>query len=131
MTADNKTSRHRISAVLILISIVAVLGIALAGEQMMPVAGAIVLAGFGLAAANWTRVLLANGGAVRGVSNERFGSKSRLTLLMMLHALLWVAVIFLADTIWGDVVSQWLVLPFVLINGLLAVLYQRRFKRQD
>lgn len=204
MTAENKTSRHQISAVLILISIIAVLGLALAGEfelidhdlakrgvgaslallllllgnqlpklvlplaaraensapvlaaerfaatvlvgaglgalavwiwwpveQMMPVAGAIVLAGFGLAAANWTRVLLANGGAARDASKELAASRPRQTLLMLLHAIFWVAVIFLADTIWGDVVAQWLVLPFVLINGLVAVLYQRRFKQQD
>lgn len=97
---------------------------------MMPIAGAIVLAGFGLAAANWTRVLLTGGVLARPAAEGLGRSAPRLTVLMLLHALFWVAVIFLADSIWGDAVSRWLVLPFLILNGALAVLYQRRFKRQ-
>ena len=98
--------------------------------QMMAVAGIIVLAGFGLASANWARLLLSGGATIREASDELVSSRPRLTILMLMHALLWVAIIFLADTIWGDAVSRWLVLPFLVLNGLLAVLYQRRFKRQ-
>ena len=99
-------------------------------EQMMLVAGVIVLAGFGLAAANWARVLLVSGAAAQGASTNLGASKPRLMILILMHALLWVAVIFLADAVWGDAVSRWLVLPFLVLNGLLAVLYSRRFKRQ-
>lgn len=98
--------------------------------QMMALAGVIVLAGFGLASANWARLLLSGGATIREASDELVSSRPRLTILMLMHALLWVAIIFLADTIWGDAVSRWLVLPFLVLNGLLAVLYQRRFKRQ-
>lgn len=51
-------------------------------------------------------------------------------ILMLMHAVFWVAVIFLADSIWGDVVSRWLVVPAMILNGVLAVIYSRRAKPQ-
>lgn len=45
----------------------------------------------------------------------------RRTLFMVLHALLWVFAIFLADALWGDNASKWMVIGFVIANGALAV----------
>ena len=94
--------------------------------QVMQVAGLVVLAGFGLAAANWVRVLLTGAARAEAITAGLMSSPTRLSLLMLMHALLWVAVIFLADSIWGDVVSRWLLVPFALLNGWLAILFARR-----
>ena len=95
-------------------------------DQMMALASVIVLAGFALAAANWARVLLVGGMPARQGSEGLLTSRPRLMILMLMHALFWVAVIFLADTIWGDIVSRWLVVPAMIFNGVLAVIYSRR-----
>ncbi|WP_417482651.1 hypothetical protein [Maricaulis sp.] len=97
--------------------------------QVMQVTGVIILAGFGLAAANWARVLLTGAAAAGAVCAGLMSSPARLSLLMLMHALLWVAVMFLADSIWGDVVSRWLLVPFTLLNGWLALLFARRRKQ--
>tara|TARA_R110002072_G_scaffold260612_2_gene419060 strand:- start:2724 stop:3338 length:615 start_codon:yes stop_codon:yes gene_type:complete len=99
-------------------------------DKMMPVASIVVLAGFGLAAANWARVILAVGGLVSQAPEGRLVPRSRMLILMLLHALLWVAVIFLADSIWGDVVSRWLTVPALILNGVLAVFYTRGTQRR-
>ncbi|WP_417484080.1 hypothetical protein [Maricaulis salignorans] len=98
--------------------------------QMMAVAGAIVLAGFGLTAANWARVILTGGAAAQSAASGLLASQPRLTVLMLMHALFWVAVIFFADSVWGDAVSRWLTVPFLLLNGGLGLLYSRRLNRQ-
>jgi len=41
-------------------------------------------------------------------------------LFLLLHALFWVFAIFLADSIWGDSVSQWMGVFFVVVSGVLA-----------
>tara|TARA_R110000868_G_scaffold24255_12_gene96057 strand:+ start:3963 stop:4586 length:624 start_codon:yes stop_codon:yes gene_type:complete len=98
--------------------------------RMMAVAGAITLAGFGLTAANWVRVILTGGVSAQSAARGLLASQPRLTVLMLMHALFWVAVIFLADTVWGDAVSRWLIVPFILLNGALGLLYSRRLDRQ-
>jgi hypothetical protein len=40
-------------------------------------------------------------------------------IFTLLHAVLWVSIIFLADSIWGDVVAQWTAVVFVIANGAL------------
>ena len=40
-------------------------------------------------------------------------------ILMLLHGVLWVSAIFLADSIWGDGVAQWMAVVFVIANGAL------------
>jgi|TARA_R110002073_G_scaffold87436_2_gene207624 hypothetical protein len=124
---------ERFSATILVIAGLAALAVWIwwPAAQMMPLAGAIVLAGFGLAMANWARVILTGGASAAEASTSLLASQPRMTALMLLHALFWVAVIFLADSIWGDAVSRWLTLPFILLNGGVAYLYSRRFKRQD
>ncbi len=99
-------------------------------QTMMAVAGVIVLTGFALAAANWARVLLAAGVPARQGVDGLLASKPRLTILMLMHVLLWVAVIFLADSVWGDAMARWLLVPFLVLNGMLAVIARRRSRRQ-
>lgn len=124
---------ERFSATILVIAGLAALAVWIwwPAAQMMPLAGAIVLAGFGLATANWVRVILTGGVSAAEASTRLLASQPRMTALMLMHGLFWVAVIFLADSIWGDAVSRWLTLPFILLNGGVAYLYSRRFKRQD
>lgn len=124
---------ERFSATILVIAGLAALAVWIwwPAAQMMPLAGAIVLAGFGLATANWVRVILTGGVSAAVASASLLASQPRMTALMLMHGLFWVAVIFLADSIWGDAVSRWLTLPFILLNGGVAYLYSRRFKRQD
>jgi hypothetical protein len=99
-------------------------------DTMMALASLIILAGFALAAANWARVLLLGGAPVRRGSDGLLTTGPRLMLLMLMHAVFWVAVIFLADSIWGDFVSRWLAVPAMIFNGVLAVIYARRSRGQ-
>lgn len=57
-------------------------------------------------------------------------SKSRMALFLILHALLWVFAIFLADSLWGDAVSQLLVWPFIIVNTVLAILFSLKLRGQ-
>ena len=38
----------------------------------------------------------------------------------LLHAVFWVFLIFIADSIWGDRVAQWLAVVFVVVSGVLV-----------
>ncbi len=42
------------------------------------------------------------------------------TLLFIFHALAWVFAMFFVDSIWGDKAAPWMVIGFVIANGLLA-----------
>jgi len=45
---------------------------------------------------------------------------SRTALLLIFHALFWVFAMFFADSIWGDKAAPWMVIGFVIANGLLV-----------
>ena len=38
-------------------------------------------------------------------------------VLMLLHALLWVFAMFVADGLWGDAAAKWMAVAFVFANG--------------
>ncbi|GGC99706.1 hypothetical protein [Aquisalinus flavus] len=44
----------------------------------------------------------------------------RLAMLHILHAILWVMVMIIADTIWGDDSIKWTVIGFVISSSLLT-----------
>ncbi|NHK29026.1 hypothetical protein FF098_013970 [Parvularcula flava] len=44
----------------------------------------------------------------------------RLAMLHILHAILWVMLMMLADTIWGDKSIPWTVTGFILTSGLMT-----------
>jgi hypothetical protein len=45
---------------------------------------------------------------------------SRTSLLFIFHALAWVFAMFFVDSLWGDRATPWMVIGFVMANGLLA-----------
>ncbi len=51
----------------------------------------------------------------------------RMTTFLILHALLWVFAIFLADSIWGDGVSQAVAFVFIVVNTILAIAILPKF----
>ena len=52
---------------------------------------------------------------------EHPASIRRLTVLFLLHAVFWVFLIFLADTLWGDASAKWIAIAFTLLNGVIAL----------
>ncbi len=45
---------------------------------------------------------------------------NRTSLLFIFHALAWVFAMFFVDSLWGDKAAPWMVIGFVMANGLLA-----------
>ena len=52
----------------------------------------------------------------------------RLALLYLLHGLLWVLAMFLADSVWGDRAAPWLIVGFVLANSVLVLVHLTRHR---
>lgn len=48
---------------------------------------------------------------------------TRAAVGLLLHAVFWVFVIFLADATWGDVAARWVVVVFMVANGVLAATF--------
>ncbi len=46
-------------------------------------------------------------------------SAMRNAVYLILFALFWGFAMFLADSIWGDDVAQWMAVAYVLINGFI------------
>jgi small-conductance mechanosensitive channel len=95
-------------------------------ESVMLTAGLVGLGAFILVGANWVWLLMSGADETVEIpdyepANDPATSQKRLGLLMILHALLWGFAIFLADSIWGDAVSRWMTIPFIIANSLLAI----------
>lgn len=45
----------------------------------------------------------------------------RLTVFLILNALFWVFLIFVADVVWGDAGARWMLVPFIIVNSLLGI----------
>jgi hypothetical protein len=95
-------------------------------EKVMLTASLVGLGAFLLVAANWVWLVMGSTAAAANTIEEEVTidpatAQKRLGLYMILHALLWGLAIFLADSIWGDVVSRWMTVPFIIANSLLAV----------
>ena len=42
---------------------------------------------------------------------------------LLLHAVFWVFIMFLADATWGDVAARWVAVVFMVANGVLAATF--------
>jgi len=84
----------------------------------------LVLVVFALLASVWSRSLFG------GLSEKKLEAKlagvdiqvrsnQRLAVFGFLYVILWVFAIFLADAVWGDRVSQGMVLPFIIISAVV------------
>jgi len=52
----------------------------------------------------------------------------RLTVFLILNGLFWAFLIFVADIVWGDAGARWMLVPFIIVNSLLAVTQIKRFR---
>ena len=90
-----------------------------ATDSRMIISSLVGLSAFGIVGIRWALLM-------RGQLSREGGSfKSdyrRIGIFCILHALLWVFAMFLVDSVWGDSASQWMVIIFVLVNGLLVSL---------
>ena len=48
---------------------------------------------------------------------------TRAVVGMLLHAVFWVFIMFLADATWGDVAARWVAVVFMVANGVLAATF--------
>lgn len=53
----------------------------------------------------------------------------RLSVFLILNGLFWAFLIFVADMIWGDAGAQWMLVPFIIVNSLLAVSQGKLLRR--
>jgi hypothetical protein len=82
------------------------------------------LAGFAFVALNAAALILSP--AVEPAQGEddelpRAAMAQRRTLFLILHALAWVYLIFLVDSLWGDAASKWTTVAFIVANGAAVV----------
>lgn len=107
---------------------------AFATIQTAPLGAALIgLAAFFLALASWLSLkpgaapsAQAGGTAMDDTQESRIRHAMQSALLHILHAIAWVSVMLLADSVWGDPSRLWTVIGFVLSSGLLTVLMNRK-----
>tara|TARA_R110000868_G_scaffold45045_2_gene149837 strand:- start:6163 stop:6789 length:627 start_codon:yes stop_codon:yes gene_type:complete len=78
------------------------------------------LAGFALVALNAAALILSPAiEPAQGEDDElpKATKSQRRTLFLILHALAWVYLIFLVDSLWGDAASKWTAVAFIFANG--------------
>ena len=96
-------------------------------EHVKLVSSLVGLGAFGVVFASWVRFVrgehskdrlqLPAAESLAAQSEDALAGRG--SLIMVLHAVLWVFVILLSDSIWGDGVAQWLAVFFVIANGAL------------
>jgi magnesium-transporting ATPase (P-type) len=89
--------------------------------QVVLVSSLVGISGFFIIALRWSlsaRSSAGNHDEIESVFHNM--TVKRIVFIQMLHAILWVSLIFLADTLWGDTASRWMAIVFVLAMGLLS-----------
>jgi hypothetical protein len=101
-------------------------------QHVMRISALVGLGAFALVAASQLRLVLAADARGRhertshSPAVDEAAAATRIVAVQLLHALLWVFAMFLTDSIWGDTVAQWMVLPFIIASGaLLSVQFTR------
>ena len=82
------------------------------------------LAGFAFVALNAAALILSPAvepGESGNDESPKAAQAQRRSLFLILHALAWVYVIFLVDSLWGDAASKWAAVAFIFANGAAAV----------
>jgi hypothetical protein len=89
-------------------------------EHLMRISALVGLAGFGLVGVSRLRLMLDGNTRSREAegADEDPAAKEvaikRTAIVGLLHGLLWVFAMFLADSIWGDTAAPWMVIAFVV-----------------
>ena len=52
---------------------------------------------------------------------EKKHAETRVSALLIVHAIGWVFAMFLADYLWGDAAAKWLLLPFTILNIMFSI----------
>ena len=72
------------------------------------------------------RVMRERSAAAQG-TEERRHAAIRQGALFIIHAIGWVFAMFLADYLWGDAATIWMVIAFTIANGALAIFLAPHF----
>ncbi|MGK0266666.1 MAG: hypothetical protein ACI82N_000914 [Maricaulis sp.] len=103
---------------------VIIAGLAAPAGQGLLYTSLVGLAGFAFVALNAAGLILSP--VVEPVAGEAGDTPpgtqaQRRALFLVLHALAWVYLIFLVDSLWGDAASKWTAIGFIFANGAAAV----------
>jgi hypothetical protein len=90
-------------------------------DDLMIYSSLVGLCAFGLVGLIWMGLALRPRAPAEAAAESNDSARvKRLALSQILFALFWVFAIFLADSLWGDVVSRWMAVGYVVIAGVLA-----------
>lgn len=102
--------------------------------HVMRLSALVGLSAFGLVAVSRLRLTLghdvarAAGDPAIPTAATRGVLAMRTMVIDLLHALLWVSAMFLADSIWGDRAAPWMVIGFALSGAILVVARRRTWR---
>jgi hypothetical protein len=96
-------------------------------DDLMTYSSLVGLCAFGLVGAMWARLALSPREAA--LETNPTAQAKRMALKQILFALFWVFAIFLADSLWGDDVSRWMAVGYIVIAGFIATPGLRNDKR--
>ena len=101
------------------------------GDQILLIEAIVGISAFVLAGLNWLRLAQTaspdDSAKADAESTASFNKAKaqRMAIFLILNALFWTFLIFVADTVWGDAGAQWMLVPFIIVNSLLAITQMR------
>lgn len=101
------------------------------GDQILLIESVVGISAFALAGLNWwlARRRMPPASAMPG--DRRAASQARarrMAVILILNGLFWTFLIFVADTLWGDAGARWTLVPFMIVNSLLAFSQRKLFR---
>lgn len=101
------------------------------GEQILLIESVVGISAFALAGFNWWLATHRMPPTAAKSGDRRAASQAkarRMAVILILNGLFWTFLIFVADTLWGDAGAQWTLVPFVIVNSLLAFSQRKLFR---
>ena len=103
------------------------------GDQILLIEAIVGISAFVLAGLNWlltprrreSRADASDPETQRAASRAKAG---RMAILLILNGLFWTFLIFVADSLWGDAGARWMLVPFIIVNSLLAITQAKHFR---
>ena len=101
------------------------------GDQILLIESVVGISAFALAGLNWslTKRRILPGATMPGDSRAASQARAkRLAVILILNGLFWTFLIFVADSLWGDAGARWTLVPFMIVNGLLAISQHKLYR---
>jgi len=100
-------------------------------SDMLIIVAAIGIGAFVIAGFNWLRLAQTASPADSATADAETTASfnkvkaQRMAIFLILNALFWTFLIFIADRLWGDMAAQWMLVPFIIVNSLLAMVQMK------